>query len=66
MGLEAMNTDAKIALKILAHFANDDIPIFSIHDSFIVQRQYKHRLYKAMRNAYKKVTGGYECPIKNS
>ena len=66
MGSEAMNTDAKIALKILSHFADDDIPILSIHDSFIVQRQYKHRLYKAMRDAYKEVTGGYECPIKTS
>ena len=64
MGLKAMNADAKIALDIIAHFANDDIPILAIHDSFIVQRQYKFRLRKAMLLAYRKQTGGFRCPVK--
>jgi hypothetical protein len=63
-GLRVMNLDAKIALDVIAHFANDDIPVLAIHDSFIVPRQYKHPLRKAMRLAYKKQTGGFRCPTK--
>lgn len=63
-GLKAMNADAKITLDIIAHFANDGIPILNIHDSYIVQRQYKNPLRKAMRLAYRDQTGGFRCPIK--
>lgn len=62
--LKAMNTDAKIALDVIAHFANLDIPILAIHDSFIVQRRYKLRLRKVMRLTYRDQTGGFRCPIK--
>lgn len=63
-GLRAMNADAKIALDVIDHFANDGIPVLAIHDSFIVQHQHKKRLRKAMHLAYKRRTGGYRCPIK--
>ncbi len=63
-GMRAQNQDAKIALEVIEHFAADNVPILAIHDSFIVARQYERRLYKAMRLAYSRQTGGFTCPIK--
>jgi len=63
-GLSIMNTDAKIAMNVIAHFTNDEIPILAIHDSFIVQREHRHQLRKAMKEAYRKQTGGFRCPIR--
>lgn len=58
-----MNKDSKIALDIIEHFTSKGIPILAIHDSFIVTVQYKSELYDVMMNAYRKHSGGYDCPI---
>lgn len=44
-GMRIMNRDSKIALEIIDYFAKQDIPILVIHDSFIVQEQYRKELY---------------------
>ena len=63
-GLKIMNKDAKIALDVVDHFAKKGIPILPVHDSFIVQRQYKKELMHVMKQTYGKHTGGFRCKIK--
>jgi hypothetical protein len=58
-----MNADSKIALDVINHFAKKNISILSIHDSFIVQAQYKIELYNTMKAVYKKHTG-FDINIK--
>lgn len=64
MGLKLMRLDARIALEVLETFTGKGLPILSIHDSFIVQRNYRDDLQEAMQAAYRKHTGGFTCPIK--
>lgn len=63
-GLRVMNKDAAIALDVVKHFTGKNIPILPIHDSFVVQRQYREELYKVMEEAYRKNTRGFFCPIE--
>jgi hypothetical protein len=56
-GLKFMNKDAKIALDVMTHFAKQGIPILSIHDSFIVECQYKTELENVMKSVYRTHTG---------
>lgn len=63
-GMRIMNLDAQIALDIIKHFTKQNIPILSIHDSFIVQKRYKNELWQVMHRTYHKHTGGFRCPIK--
>lgn len=56
-GMRIMNKDAGIALDVVNHFAKQNIPILPIHDSFIVQRQYRRKLYNTMQQIYGKHTG---------
>ena len=63
-GLRIMNLDATIALDVINTFADQNIPILAIHDSFIVQEKYKDYLFTIMEKAYAKNTGGYQILIK--
>jgi hypothetical protein len=56
-GMRIMNKDAKIALDVVNHFAKQGIPILAVHDSFIVQKQYRNALLEVMKNIYQKHTG---------
>ena len=56
-GMRIMNKDSKIALDVVNHFAKQNIPILAIHDSFIVQKQYRDELFFLMKNTYQKHTG---------
>lgn len=62
-GLKIMNRDSRIALEVVNHFGKKGIPILSIHDSFIVQKQYRDELYDVMITTYHKVTG-FEITVK--
>lgn len=63
-GLKVMNFDAKIALEIIKHFAGKRIPILAIHDSFIVFKYLKDELKEVMQSSYKRLTKGFDCPVK--
>ena len=63
-GLRIMNLDSRIALGIIDHFAKQNIPILSIHDSFIVQAKYENELRQTMEKTYEKHTNGFKCQIK--
>lgn len=62
-GMKIMNKDSKIALDVINHFAKQMIPILSVHDSFIVEKQYKDELMIIMKNTYRKHTG-FRCIVK--
>lgn len=64
IGLELMRQDARIALEVVKQFTSRDIPLLAIHDSFIVQKRWEDELRKVMTAAFKKYSGGFECPIK--
>ncbi len=63
-GLKIMNLDAKIALDVIQHFAKQDIPILAVHDSFVVQEQYKDELFQVMKKVYQQKTGGFRIRVK--
>ncbi len=64
IGMKLMNIDSKIALDVVEHFTKCGIPILAIHDSFIVQGHLQEELKSVMQKAYKKHSGGFDCPIK--
>lgn len=56
-GLRLMNKDAKIAVDVIYHFIKQEIPILSMHDSFLIERKYKDELEQVMKEKYNKHTG---------
>ncbi len=62
-GLKVMNTDSKIALEVIKHFADKNIPILAIHDSFIVWNEYREELKRVMQQSYSKILNGFTCPV---
>lgn len=65
-GLRIMNKDARIALEVLRWFTKKEIPCIPIHDSFLVPACYEPQLREVMERMYKKITGGFRCPIKRA
>jgi hypothetical protein len=63
-GLRIMNKDARICLDIVYDFTKQRIPILSVHDSFIVQQQFKDLLRDTMQKWYEQHTKGFEIRIK--
>ena len=63
-GMRIMNLDATIAVEIINSFAKQRKPILAIHDSFIVQEEFRDELNQTMQQTYRKHTGGFRCPVK--
>ncbi|GAA5521776.1 hypothetical protein LQ318_08475 [Aliifodinibius salicampi] len=63
-GFKLRNQDSSIAIDVLYNFAQKGIPCIPVHDSFLIQDQYKDELVKVMNTTYKKHTKGYRCPTK--
>lgn len=63
-GLRTMNKDSKIALDVINDFAKQNIPILCVHDSFLVQTQFRDQLRDTMRRRYKQHTKGFDIYIK--
>jgi len=51
------NLDSKISNKILLHFANKNILVLCVHDSYIIEEQHQSELRKIMMKEYKSVFG---------
>ena len=58
-GIELQWCDSVIADKVLSALADKGIPCLPVHDSFIVQQQYKDELEEAMREAFHSEWGAY-------
>ncbi len=65
VGLKLMNLDGQIALNILKHFANKNIPALCVHDSFVVYEHLKNELKDVMQSVYKRKTNGFYCPVSD-
>lgn len=57
-GLESQFRDSQIALAILHFFACQDIPVLSVHDSFIINRRHTETLNQVMQRVFKIYTDG--------
>ena len=63
-GIKLQNKDSAIALEILNKFADSDIPILPVHDSFIVEQSQENNLCKVMKETYERYNGGFKCVVK--
>ena len=63
-GIKLQNKDSIIALEILNRFADLDIPILPVHDSFIVDHNQTNNLRKVMEETYERYNGGHKCVVK--
>ena len=50
-GVELMKVDGRITAKVINHFTKKNIPVLSIHDSYVIQSQYTGELRTVMRKA---------------
>jgi hypothetical protein len=57
VGNRLMNVDGRITDIIIDTLTRMDIPVLSIHDSYIVARQHEGLLRQTMESAYRQVTG---------
>jgi hypothetical protein len=56
-GIRLMRQDSDIAEIIISQFTEEDIPVLTIHDSFIVPWGQEDKLRERMYAAFEKVTG---------
>ncbi|MBV6647787.1 MAG: hypothetical protein KI790_20175 [Cyclobacteriaceae bacterium] len=56
-GIALMNLDSQIAEHVIKHFTDQEIPILTVHDSFLVPFGREAELDTAMRAAFESVTG---------
>jgi len=63
-GVELVALDGNITTRILKHFTDRDIPILTVHDSYIIQAEYELQLMKVMKKATQEELGLKEARIK--
>jgi len=63
-GVELMHMDGRITAKVIKHFTNKNIPILSIHDSYITQNQHTGELRKVMNKVVAEELNGFKINIK--
>lgn len=56
-GIELMNLDSQIAEHVIEHFTDQEIPILTVHDSYLAPFGREAELDKVMRAAFESVTG---------
>ena len=56
-GVELMAIDGNITSRLIAHFTYKNIPILTVHDSYIVEFEYEDELIKVMNDACDKELG---------
>jgi len=52
IGLSLQREDSNLAEQIMLHFADLDVPVLPVHDSFIVTRDHEYDLIKVMQEAF--------------
>jgi len=62
-GVELMHMDGRITAKVIKHFTNKNIPIVSIHDSYITQNQHTGELRKVMNKVVTEELNGFKINI---
>ena len=56
-GVELMAIDGNITSRLIEHFTNKNIPILTVHDSYIVEFEYEDELIRVMNDACDKELG---------
>ena len=51
-GLKLQRLDSDICESVLMEFYTKDIPVLSVHDSFIVSKNYETELFQAMERVF--------------
>jgi hypothetical protein len=64
-GVELMAIDGNITSRLIEHFTYKNIPILTVHDSYIVEFEYEDELIKVMNNACEKELGITGFKIKS-
>ena len=62
-GVELMKVDGRITAKVINHFTNKEIPILSIHDSYITQHHHSGELRRVMNKVVMEELNGYKINI---
>jgi hypothetical protein len=62
-GVELMNIDGKITAKVINHFTKKQIPVLTIHDSYITENKHSGELRKVMNNAVTEELNGFKINI---
>jgi hypothetical protein len=57
IGVKLQYRDSKIAEQILKYFTKKEIVCLCVHDSFIVEKQYRDELFEVMMREYKREMG---------
>ena len=63
-GVELMHMDGRITAKVIKHFTNKNIPILSIHDSYITQNQHTGELRTVMNKVVTEELNGFKINIE--
>jgi len=63
-GVKLMNIDGNITAKIIKHFTKKQVPILSVHDSYITPFNRTGELQKVMKQAISDELGGFKVAIK--
>lgn len=63
-GVELMAIDGRITARIINYFTNMNIPVLTIHDSYIVPMGYEQQLHEQMDKATEQELKGYRVNLK--
>ena len=64
-GVELMAVDGNITTRLIEHFTYKNIPILTVHDSYIVEFEYEDELIRLMNDACQKELGITDFKIKS-
>lgn len=56
-GIGLMNLDAQITEEIIQHFVDHEVPVLSVHDSYIIPIEFEGELKRAMQDAISSIGG---------
>ena len=62
-GVELMNIDGRITAKVINHFTKKQIPVLTIHDSYITENKHSGELRKVMNEAVTEELNGFKINI---
>lgn len=63
-GVELMALDGSITTHVIEHFTDKNIPVLTIHDSYVIQMQYEMELMSVMQEAGRRETGLKDFTVK--
>ena len=62
-GVELMNIDGRITAKVINHFTKKQIPVLTVHDSYITQEHHSGELRRVMNNAVAEELNGFRINV---